>query len=55
MFLFQVNASAVNYNLRNLRRCPIVEVHERLAVYCLMQDGKVCADALDIPARLYGY
>jgi hypothetical protein len=50
VFLFEIGAAAVDDDLRNLRRGGIVEIDERFAVDCLLQDRKVRANALDIPA-----
>jgi hypothetical protein len=49
MFVFEINAATVDYDLRDLRRCGVVEIDEGLTVHCLTQDGKVRPDSLNIP------
>src|SRR5215204_4294767 len=49
MLLFDVNAAAIDNNLRHLRGGAVVEVDQRLTIHLLMEYRKVGANALDIP------
>ena len=48
MFVFEIDAAAIDYHLRHLRRRGVVEIDERLAVNGLAQHGKILANALDV-------
>ena len=45
MFVFEINAAAVDDNLGHLRRSTIVEIHERLTIDDLAKHGKVFPNA----------
>jgi hypothetical protein len=49
MFLFEIDAAAINDELRHLRRRGVVQIDERFAVDRLPEHGEIFTDALDIP------
>jgi hypothetical protein len=51
VFLFEIDAAAVDDDLRYLRRGGVVEIDKGFAVDCLLQNRKVSANALDVPRR----
>ena len=50
MLVFEISTAAVDYNLRDLRRCGVVQIDEALAVYHLTKNRKVFPDALNVEA-----
>jgi hypothetical protein len=50
MLVFEIGATAIDYNLRHLRRCGVVQIDQGLAINGLTKDGKVLADAFDVKA-----
>src|SRR5262249_15937927 len=51
VLLFEIDATAIDDDLWHLRRSGVVEINQRLAVYGLLQHGKVSANALNVPSR----
>jgi hypothetical protein len=49
MFIFEIDAAAVDYNLWHLGGRGVIEVYKWLSVYRLPQHGKIRADAVDVP------
>jgi len=49
VFLLEIDAAAIDDDLRDLRRGGVVEIDKWFAVDCLLQDGKVSANAFDVP------
>src|SRR2546421_34226 len=51
VFLFEIDAAAINDDLRNLRRGRVIQIDERLTVDRLPQHREILADTFDIPRR----
>src|ERR1044072_95959 len=47
VFVFEVDAAAIDDDLRHLRRRRVIEIHERLPVYNFTQHRKILADAFN--------
>jgi hypothetical protein len=50
VFLFEIDAATIDDDLGYLRGSGVVEIDKWFAVDCLLQDGKVSANAINIPA-----
>jgi hypothetical protein len=49
MFVLEIDAAAVDYNLGHLRGSGIIEIDKWFSVYSLTQHREICADAVDVP------
>jgi hypothetical protein len=49
VFLFEIDAATIDDDLRYLGGSGVVEIDKWFAVDCLLQDGKVSANAFDFP------